>query len=404
MAETLPSTLVDSSPNSTLPSPAKWNVPRNKALSKNSDLLAMPEEMAKLPGWIRIPFSRFLRLKQRNWPAKTVRRSTRQIFFRMSKMITFFIQNYQWRSWEQLSLRWIEDYIDARLREKKAPGTINWDLIHLRVFCQFLIDEGLPVPIAILKIKLLDVPRRLPRPLSVKQVHLLEKSIQNAVTEAKTDRKLVLAVRDQTCFYLLSHCGLRVSEVCSLSLSDVDFSARKIFVRNSKEQKDRMAYISDTVAFILQQYLAIREQKNAVPLFPTSGGKSMTTRSLQRRLTHYGQLCNVPVTAHRLRHTFASQMLSAGMPVTSLQRLLGHVHLDTTMIYAEVSDPLLRRDYYRGISTMDSISEKFSKNNLQSFHEDVLRELVRELKSKELPQLRRDQILDQLTQLLAKDD
>jgi hypothetical protein len=73
------------------------------------------------------------------------------------------------------------------------------------------------------------------------------------------------------------------------------------------------------------------------------------------------------------------------------------------MIYAEVSDPLLRRDYYRGISTMNSISEKFSKNNLQSFDEDTLRELIRELKSKELPQLRRDQILDQLTQLLAED-
>ena len=403
MAETLPITLVDGSIHNTLPSPTKWDLPRNIALPKNSDLLAMPEEMEEIPDWIRIPFSRFIRLKQRNWPAKTVRRSTRQIFFRMSKMIIFFIQNYQWSLWEQLSPRWIEDYIDARLREKKAPGTVNWDLINLRVFCQFLIDEDLPVPISILKMKLLDVPRRLPRPLSGKQVHLLEKNIQYAVNTAKTDRNLVLAVRDQTCFYLLWHCGLRISEVCSLSLLDVDFDARKIFIRNSKEQKDRMAYISDTVAFILQQYLAIREQKNAIPLFPTRGGKSMTTRALQRRLVHYGQLCNVPVTAHRLRHTFASQMLAAGMPVTSLQRLLGHVHLDTTMIYAEVSDPLLRRDYYRGISTMDSISEKFSKNNLQSFDEDTLRELVRELKSKELPQLRRDQILDQLTQLLAED-
>jgi len=53
---------------------------------------------------------------------------------------------------------------------------------------------------------------------------------------------------------------------------------------------------------------------------------------------------------------------------------------------------------------MDSNSEKFSKNNLQSFEEDTLRELVRELKSKELPPFRRDQILDQLTQLLAEDD
>lgn len=95
MAETLPITLDDVSIHNTLPSPTEWDLPRNITLPKNSDLLAMPEEMEEIPDWIRMPFSRFIRLKQRNWPAKTVRRSTRQIFFRMSKMITFFFQNYQ---------------------------------------------------------------------------------------------------------------------------------------------------------------------------------------------------------------------------------------------------------------------------------------------------------------------
>jgi hypothetical protein len=94
-----------------------------------------------------------------------------------------------------------------------------------------------------------------------------------------------------------------------------------------------------------------------VHLFTTQHG-ALHPRSLQRRLVHYREQCGVPVTAQRLRHTFASQMLTAGMPVSSLQRYLGHEHLDTTMIYAEVSDPLLRQDYYQGIAALDSGSEK----------------------------------------------
>jgi site-specific recombinase XerD len=80
----------------------------------------------------------------------------------------------------------------------------------------------------------------------------------------------------------------------------------------------------------------------------------------QRRLVHYRQQCGVPVTAQLLRHTFASQMLASGMPVSSLQRYLGHENFDTTMIYAEVSDPLLRQDYYQGIATLDPSSDKLS--------------------------------------------
>jgi hypothetical protein len=100
------------------------------------------------------------------------------------------------------------------------------------------------------------------------------------------------------------------------------------------------------------------------------------------------------VTAQRLRHTFASQMLTAGMPVSSLQRYLGHEHLDTTMIYAEVSDPLLRQDYYRGIATLDSGSGKLSMSGLGLTQQRILRQLVEELKTPGLEQSRQDEILD----------
>ena len=114
----------------------------------------------------RVDFRRFLRLKQRNWPSKTVRIYTQQYFNCLNKLIEFFIQEYEWSDWDQLSLRWLDDYIDTRLREKRAPATINWVLINFRTFCYFLIDEGYNVPLSILRMKLLKTPHRLPRPLS----------------------------------------------------------------------------------------------------------------------------------------------------------------------------------------------------------------------------------------------
>jgi hypothetical protein len=87
-------------------------------------------------------------------------------------------------------------------------------------------------------------------------------------------------------------------------------------------------------------------------------------------------------------------MLTAGMPVSSLQRYLGHEHLDTTMIYAEVSDPLLRQDYYQGIAALDPGSENLSMSGSATFHQHTLRQLVEELKTQGLEQSRRDEILD----------
>ena len=87
-------------------------------------------------------------------------------------------------------------------------------------------------------------------------------------------------------------------------------------------------------------------------------------------------------------------MLAASMPVTSLQRYLGHEHLDTTMIYAEVSDPLLRKDYYQGIAALDPGSETITTSGLTPFHQHTLRQLVEELKTPGLEQSRHDEILD----------
>lgn len=65
-----------------------------------ADILAMPERLNEVPDWLRTPLYRFLRLKQRNWLAKNVRRSTRQLFNRLNHITSFFIQHYEWSAWQ----------------------------------------------------------------------------------------------------------------------------------------------------------------------------------------------------------------------------------------------------------------------------------------------------------------
>ena len=87
------------------------------------------------------------------------------------------------------------------------------------------------------------------------------------------------------------------------------------------------------------------------------------------------------------------------MPVTSLQRYLGHGHLDTTMLYAKVSDPLLQQDYYRGIAALDLTSANLGFSDLEPSHQDMLRQLVTVLKIPGLEPSRQEEILT-LMQLL----
>lgn len=164
----------------------------------------------------------------------------------------------------------------------------------------------------------------------------------------------VRAIRDLAWFYLLWHCGLRVSEVCELTLQDLDLENGKIFVSNSKERKDRVIYMSQRVLDALRTYLDMSSDRNTSYVFEING-RVMSVRAIQRSLKLYGKRCGVQVSPHRLRHTFASQMLNAGMPVTSLQRYLGHEKLDTTMGYAGVSDPVLQKEYNQAIRKMDPL-------------------------------------------------
>jgi hypothetical protein len=97
-------------------------------------------------------------------------------------------------------------------------------------------------------------------------------------------------------------------------------------------------------------------------------------------------------------------MLAAGMSITSLQRLMGHERLSTTLIYAEVSDPMLQKDYYRGAASFDPASADLARQFLDLPQKDELRQLIAELKYPGLEPMQRKEILEQMESILDKSE
>jgi len=162
----------------------------------NNDLLTIPETLNQLPDWVQEPLRRFIRLQQRNWPAKSVRKSTRHLCGRLVPMIQHLNREERCQGWNDWSVRLIEAYIDDRLRYGWKSTTVNLDLSLFRSFCWFVIDEGYPVPQALTRVRSLATPVQLPRPLSDEQVERLEACIKEAIHRADRDIDRQLAVRD----------------------------------------------------------------------------------------------------------------------------------------------------------------------------------------------------------------
>ena len=143
-------------------------------------------------------------------------------------------------------------------------------------------------------------------------------------------------------FYTFLQTGMRKGELCSLEWSDVDFKQSKIHIRKKAnflpKSKDREIPISRGLMEVL-----CKLKRNSDLVF-NDRGKKFPKNKLRRVLIRTAKTCNIEglTRLHSLRHTFASQLVMAGVDLATVQRLLGHVDIKTTMIYAHLSEGHLR--------------------------------------------------------------
>jgi site-specific recombinase XerD len=260
------------------------------------------------------------------------------------------------------------DITDERVREfrlylnRQASGnnratgetlkkkTQNYYLIGLRAFLKYLAKnkiDSLPAE----RIELAKIPERSLDLISEQELGRLLKAptdIKNLNGKAQENEKIL---RDTAILQLLFSTGLRVSELCSLT-RDMNFSNGEFSIRG-KGGKVRVVFISEEAQKAVSAYLKIRKDMSDALFVKTGNEKNknpdnkeegLARRSIERIVKHYAIQAGISkkVTPHVIRHCFATDLLSNGADIRSVQIMLGHSNISTTQIYTHITDKQLK--------------------------------------------------------------
>ncbi len=241
---------------------------------------------------------------------------------------------------EQVTNQKVLDYIDLLMDRKLKPKTINCHLDSIRGFYEYLRDEQrLAMDNPVKRGYALKLSQPLPKHLRDEEVgRLLE---------------VIASARDRAMFMLMLRSGLRVEEVCNLSLAALDLRRRRVYVLNGKGAKDRVVYMSRDCYEAVVMYLRMRPASKARKVFLVERGryrgKPISVRGIQKRMESYAKRAGLKVSCHQLRHTMATQLLNADADLVTIQDLLGHSRIKTTQRYSKVSNLKVQRDYHRAM-------------------------------------------------------
>jgi integrase/recombinase XerD len=245
-------------------------------------------------------------------------------------------------SWASLSRQEVLSYL-LNLKERNyAATTMARKVAAMRSFLEFMKSEGSIKENPAQDIASPKVGRALPKPISITQVRrLLDEPAKEARPEAK---------RDTAILHMLYASGMRVSELTSLNVNDIEL--KDGFVRCfGKGHKERIIPIAPRAVKTVTEYLAevrprLVANREEAALFLNARGERLTRQGLWQILKEYAKAVELAgITPHTLRHSFATHMLSGGADLRSVQELLGHANISTTQIYTHLTTDHIRRTY-----------------------------------------------------------
>ena len=231
--------------------------------------------------------------------------------------------------------------------ETMSKKTQNYYLIALRAFLKYLARQG----ITSLPSERIELAKVSERSLDLISPAELSRLLEAPACAGRPEGHGIKELRDKAILELLFSTGLRVSELCSLN-SDTDLSLGEFSIRG-KGGKVRVVFVSDEARRAVSNYLKARKDMNDA-LFvqvgkehKTKDAAPLTRRSIERIVKHYAIKAGISkkVTPHVIRHSFATDLLSNGADLRSVQMLLGHANIATTQIYTHVTDKALRETH-----------------------------------------------------------
>ena len=231
----------------------------------------------------------------------------------------------------------INSYIRLLKEKRLASTSITRKIASLRGFFKWTTSMNILEKNPASTLEQPKIPQRLPKVISLKEIETMLKSdltpLQSVIIE------------------FLYSCGLRVSELTNLKLSDIDISAK--YVRCfGKGSKERIIPIGVYAINVLKKYLPHREliikRENLVTkkLLITDSGREITRQDIYNFIHNQGKLIHKNISPHTLRHSFATHLLENGADLRVVQELLGHSDVSTTQLYTHISKKRLKDVYF----------------------------------------------------------
>ncbi|TSC64899.1 MAG: Tyrosine recombinase XerC [Parcubacteria group bacterium Gr01-1014_91] len=227
--------------------------------------------------------------------------------------------------------------------ESMKRRTQNYYMIALRSFLKFLRKRDIE-SLSPERIELAKLPERQIDMITPAELARLLNAPEDAARDEKDENKKLSYLRDRAILELLFSTGLRVSELCALN-SDIDLTRDELSVRG-KGEKVRVVFISPKAKETVRDYLKARKDMEEALFVDGRANKlhRIIPRDVQRHLKGYVARAGITsvVTPHTLRHAFATDLLSNGADIRSVQQLLGHASINTTQIYTHITDSHLK--------------------------------------------------------------
>jgi len=355
--------------------------------------------LAPLPPWMRPRLLEYIMVQSRGWRPEARRTRTHGLAAHFTRVLSFLHRVAPMAAWADLTRATVEAWIDHRLATGRKPRTVASDVMLLRSLYAFLLESEEVTRSPLQRPLGIRLPDMLPRFIPDDALARLAVQREAAVARVRTMHATRQARLNLAVFYLLVDSGLRCGELVELRCEDADLAARRLCVRHAKLQRDRLVYLSPRTIQTLRAYLAIREAARTDHLF-VQRGSALTTRCIAGRLQRWGTAVGIRLSPHRLRHTYATRLLNAGMPVASLQKTLGHRSLDKTVLYARIADPVVEGDYYRALTALDAKGAMTGEGLMAESVRRQLLHLVDQLLSSPMPPEERDTLLRHMRRLL----
>ena len=242
---------------------------------------------------------------------------------------------------DDITSKHIESYI-AHLHSSYKPKSAKRKIASLKAFfhyCEFkeIINKN---PFDKVEIRFRE-PVTLPKTISLQTLEIFLTTIYNQYTSANTPYRRKKALRDIAVAELLFSTGMRISELCNLSPSDVNLNDNSVLIYGKGAKERKMQIENTNVKKILLEYKNIysSEINQSNHFFVNPSGTPLSDQTVLRMINKYTSLAAIEkhITPHMFRHTFASSLLDADVDIRYIQEMLGHSSINTTQIYTHVT-------------------------------------------------------------------